>query len=386
MRIGIDVRCFAEGRHTGVEEYTRELLREIFQQDRENEYVLFFNSWSVPRADFSWIKEYPNVTLRVFRFPNKLLNFSLWYLRRPFLDRMLGRVDLFFLPNQNFVSISRRTKLVVTAHDLSFLLFPETFSFKQRLWHFFVNFRATAKRADRILAVSRSTADDIRTRYRLPAQKVRVVQSGLHPRFEASSRNALETLSVKERYRLPYRYILSFGTFEPRKNSLALLSAYETLQALGGKAAEAHLVLAGSPGWKTKRLMRRIESSPAREKIHVLGYVPEEDKLALYSLASAFVYPSLYEGFGFPPLEALACGVPVIASHSSSLPEIVGEAAILIDPYQPNEILQALQAVLGDASLASLLVRRGEEGRGRLSWRAAAKETRAVFRELAKKA
>lgn len=385
MRIGIDIRCLAEGRRTGVEEYTQGLLEALFAADRRNEYVLFFNSWSAPKADFSWAEKYPNVTVRVFRIPNKLLNFSLWYLRSPKLDRLLRGVDLFFMPNQNFVALSRAARLVVTAHDLSFELTPETFTWKQRLWHYLVNFRKLSRAADRVIAVSRSTARDLETLYGLPADRVAVVYSGRDLSCRQVDRNDLSLMAVKDRYRLPYRFILSFGTFEPRKNTEAVLAAFEALRGQGGPAADCHLVLAGSPGWSSQALEARIRRSPERDRIRVIGFVAQEDKAALYTLASVLVYPSFYEGFGFPPLEAMASGLPVITSHASSLPEITGDAALLIDPYQPNEILLAFQSVLGSRELSDALRARGLERAAKFSWSRAAGETLRVFQALEKR-
>ncbi|OGI22491.1 MAG: hypothetical protein A2808_03255 [Candidatus Moranbacteria bacterium RIFCSPHIGHO2_01_FULL_55_24] len=384
MRIGIDVRCLTEGRRTGVEEYTEKLLRELFSLDQENEYVLFLNSWHETAGDFAWLEAFPRVTLCRFRYPNKLLNLCLWYLGRPYLDRLLGGVDVFFVPNQNFVRVSPGVPLVVTAHDLSFELFPETFSWKQRLWHFLVNFRGLARRAARIIAVSQSTAGDLQEYYGVPEEKITVVLSGKDETCQPMDRNSLTLLDVQKRYRLPYRFILSFGTFEPRKNTLMLVEAFEELRRSGGEAAKYDLVLAGSPGWGSEGLYARIEASPFRENIRVLGFVPDEDKAALYNLASLFVYPSLYEGFGFPPLEAMASGVPVIASHASSIPEIVSDAALLVDPYQPNELLLALQAVLTDRELSERLKARGLARAARFSWKRSAEETLRVLTEAGK--
>ena len=154
MRIGIDIRCLAEGKRTGVEEYTLALLQELFLHDQENEYILFFNAWRKETPDFSWVKQFPRVTLRIFHYPNKLLNLSLWYFGFPKIDRLLGGTDVFFLPNLNFIAVSNDTRLVVTAHDLSFELYPELFSWKQRLWHFLVHFRQVIHRANKIIAVS----------------------------------------------------------------------------------------------------------------------------------------------------------------------------------------------------------------------------------------
>jgi glycosyltransferase involved in cell wall biosynthesis len=349
MRIGIDIRSLAAGRRTGVEEYTIGLLRELFRIGTEHTYVLFFNAWGKTEPDLSWTEGYPNVSVKRFRIPNKLLNLSLWYFKRPRLDRLLGGVEVFFMPNLNFTAVSRDVKLIVTAHDLSFEFFPEMFSWKQRLWHFAVNFRSLLRRADVIVVVSESTKDDLITCYSLSATNIHVIHSGVDGRFRPMDRNDLSLLSVKAKYGLPYKFILYLGTLEPRKNLIALLQAFEAFhREAASESKKYELVLAGRPGWKYDTFFQAIDRSSAREWIHQIGYVEDGDKPALYNLASVFVYPSFYEGFGLPPLEALASGVPVIASHSASLPEVIGEAGVLIDPYRPDEILQALRGILSD--------------------------------------
>lgn len=383
MHIGIDVRCLAEGKRTGVQEYTLALLKELFETDQENKYILFFNAWQKATPDFSWATVYPHVTLQVFHFPNKLLNLTLWYFGFPKLDLLVGGTDVFFLPNLNFSAVSKKTKLVVTAHDLSFELFPETFSWKQRLWHFFVHFRRLAVHADRILSVSQSTKENLIAKYHVSPEKITVIQSGIGEQFHLMDRNNPELLRIKQKYNLPYKFILYLGTFEPRKNILSLIQAYEALMKLENPTfSKYNLVLAGTRGWKCEDIFEAIEESSYTEKILLPGFIDDVDKVALYNLASVFVYPSLYEGFGFPPLEAMACGVPVIASHASSLPEAVGDGGIMIDPYQPNELLQSLQAVISDPSLAQSLEEKGLLHAKGFSWKKTAEETLALFRSV----
>lgn len=385
MRIGIDIRCLAEGKRTGVEEYTLGLLKELFLHDDDNEYILFFNAWRKTTPDFSWLSAYPRVTLRVFHFPNKLLNLALWYLRYPKLDRLIGGVDVFFLPNLNFASVSKECRLVVTAHDLSFELFPETFSWKQRLWHYLIDFRRLAREADRVIAVSHSTQADLVTEYGIPPERIVVIPSGVDARFHPMDRNHADLIRVKEEYHLPYRFILFLGTFEPRKNIRSLIEAYEALIASGGPdSAKYDLVLAGTPGWKCDDIMTALAESPVRDRIHLPGFIADEDKVALYNLATVFVYPSLYEGFGFPPLEAMASGVPVIVSHTSSLPAVVGKAGIMIDPYQPDELYRALRETLGHSGLLASLAREGRIQAERFTWRETADRTRELWATLAK--
>ena len=380
MRIGIDIRCLAEGKRTGVEEYTLALLKAVFERDQTNEYILFFNAWRSEEVDFSWVDMYPNVTLRVFHFPNKLFNLSLWYFGFPKLDRLVGGTDVFFLPNLNFAAVSQDTELVVTAHDVSFELFPEMFSWKQRIWHYLVNFRGLVRRADRVIAVSHSTKGDLMTEYRVPAEKIAVVHSGIEKRFRRLDRNDPELLRVKEKYHLPYRFILFLGTFEPRKNMSSLIHGYEALLRTGNDISKKHdLVLAGTRGWECQDVFVACESSLYRDRIRLPGFIADEDKVALYNLASVFVYPSFYEGFGFPPLEAMACGVPVVTSHSSALSEVVGKASIMIDPYQPEELYLALQSVLENQELSARMQKDGLAQATQFSWEKAAKETINVF-------
>jgi glycosyltransferase involved in cell wall biosynthesis len=385
MRIGIDIRCLAEGKRTGVEEYSIALLEGLFETNPENEYILFFNAWKKIVPDFSFATKYPNVTLKIFHFPNKLLNLSLWYLRFPKLDKLIGGTDIFFLPNLNFSAFSKETKLLVTAHDLSFEIFPETFSLKRRIWHFFINFRWLARTADKVIAVSESTKNDLIDYYGVPKEKITVIHSGIAKRFHVMSRNDTDLVRVQEKYHLPYKFILSLATFEPRKNILALIAAYDALMRLNHPTLNKYsLVIAGTQGWKYEEIFEAIAHSPFNDKIILSGFIADEDKAALYNLAGIFVYPSFYEGFGFPPLEAMACGVPVIVSHSSSLPEIVGDAGILIDPYQPDEIFQALKQILLDQSFADILRKKSEKRVGEFAWEKTVLETSNLFRSLKK--
>lgn len=385
MRIGIDIRCLLAGKRTGVEEYVTELLEHLFVRDRKNEYVLFWSGWTLPKCPNQWDVRFPNVRLAAFRVPNKLLNLSLWYFRWPFLDTLVGGTDIFFVPNLNFTAFSRKTKVVVTAHDLSFEYCPETFSLKRRLWHIFVRFRSLVNRADRVIAVSSSTRDDLIRFYRMLPNSIRVIRSGVSERFHPFDRNDPELRRVKEKYRLPYRFVLFLGTVEPRKNISALLRAWEGV-AREKDMAGVELVIAGSFGWKGESLRREwLALSPeARRRIRRIGFVEDADKPALYNLASVFVYPSLYEGFGFPPIEALLSGAPVIASTNSSFPEMIGSSALLIDALRPDDLRRALLEVLHDRRLSDRLIEGGKNIASHFRWDAAAKEALALFREVEK--
>lgn len=359
MRIGIDIRCLAEGKTSGVEEYTIRTLRDLFTHDNRNKYILFFNSFRGSRVNLKWLEEFPHVELRDFRFPNKLLNFALWFFRFPKIDRLIGGVDIFFSPNIVFLALTGECKKVLTIHDLSFERFPETFSAKRRLWHFFINARQMIRSFDHVLAVSQSTKDDLVGLYGIDSRKISVsmppLDFGNYQDFQISPD---KEAFIRERYGLKKKYILYLGTIEPRKNIEGLISAYEALRDEGGYEGY-QLVIAGAKGWKYRQIFQRLEQSRYRSDIHFTGFVKDKHKPLLYSLATVFVYPSFFEGFGFPPLEAMAAGTPTITSNCSSMPEVVGDAAILVDPYRPYEITLALKSLVGDAELRRMYQERG---------------------------
>ncbi|MDP1619741.1 MAG: glycosyltransferase family 1 protein [Candidatus Moranbacteria bacterium] len=373
MRIGIDVRCLTQGRNTGVEEYTFNLLTNLFRLDTRNEYVLFFNSFRSEAIDFSWLKEFPNVSLKRFAWPNKLLNFLFWYLDWPKIDKMIGGADVFFMPNIIFGSVSRKTKLILTIHDLSFARYPETFSWKRRLWHVFINPQKMCRRADRIIAVSDSSAQDVAKLFRVKQEKIRMIHSGLSDKFKVLDRNNGELVRVKEKYGLPYKFILFLGTIEPRKNITAIIAAYNQLQKDATdtnqeEIAKHRLVIAGSDGWLSGDIFAEIKASKYRDKIIVAKFISEEDKEFVINLASLFVYPSVFEGFGFPPLEAMACGVPVVTSNNSSLSEIIGNGGIMVDPHKPDELCRAMKEIITDNGLRDSLVGKGLARARNFNW------------------
>lgn len=375
MRIGIDVRCLSSGRRTGVEEYTQQLLENIFIRDRQNEYILFFNVYKNKNIDFSWIDSYPNVTLKRFHYPNIVLNMLLWYFRWPKLDRLLGGVDIFFMPNMNFVSVSPSVKLFVTAHDLSFERYPEFFSWKQRLWHTLVHFKSLCRRATAIFSVSESTARDIVYYYGIDEKKILPVLSGVSSKLKVMNRNDSALLAVQKKYSLPYNFILFLGTVELRKNIIALIRAYNALQMEHpDEMSKYALVIAGVPGWKSEDVFLEREKSPYKESVVLTHFVDDEDKGALYNLATIFVYPSKFEGFGLPPVEAMSCGVPVIASLNSSFPEVIGNAGILVDTEQPQDIASAMYTLLSDKVVHEMYSNLGLQRAKELNWQKTAQD------------
>ena len=385
-RICIDARCLSEGRVTGVEEYTKRLLLNLFALDQDNEYILFFSAWKKTAFDFSQFEGYPNVKIKKLKIPNKLLNFAFWYLNWPKINRLVGGADIVFFPNIIFGAVSAKTKMLVTIHDLSFERYPQYFCLKRRLWHLLVNSKKICQRADRLIAVSQSTKQDIVKLYGIEEKKIKLIHSAIAENFRIIDRNDPKLIAVKEKYKLPFKFILYLGTIEPRKNIGGLVRAYDYLQELAQKTgdlelAKYHLVIAGSDGWLGKKIFQEIDGAKFREKIILPGFIENEDKVFVYNLATLFVYPSFFEGFGFPPLEAMACGVPVITSRNSSLAEVCGKGAILIDPDKPKEIALAMKQILESKMLGEKLIKAGLENSQRFSWKKTASETLRLLNE-----
>ena len=382
-RIGIDIRCLSDGKRTGVEEYTINLLENLFELDSKNEYVLFLNSYRDSHFDARIFAQYKNVSVKRFRYPNKLLNFCFWYLRWPHVDKMLGGVDLFFMPNINFVALSQKTKLVLTVHDLSYEIFPETFSLKRRAWHHFINPRGLCERAEQIIAVSDSSRSDIISRYGISQQKVQRIYNGISDEMEQLDRNNPKLIEVKEKYHLPFNFIFYLGTIEPRKNIAAIVKAYDQLRSLNNPQLEKYkLVIAGGKGWKINSILNVMRKAKFTKDIIFTSCITNEDKAAVYTLASLFVYPSFFEGFGIPVLEAMRCAVPVITSNCSALPEVVDAGAVMIDPDKPDELYQAMKEVLLNREFHSQLSQLGLRQAVRFNWRTSGRETLAIFEKL----
>jgi len=389
LKIGVDVRCLVGGRRTGVEEYTLNLLKNLFELDTKNTYVLFLNSLRASKADLEWAKKYDNVSVKKFNYPNKFLNFFFWYLKWPKIDQMIGGMDVMFFPNIIFSSVSARVKTIVTIHDLSFERYPETFSWKRRLWHIFINPRKICQKATQIIAVSESTKNDLISVYGIESEKITVIYSGVSSDFEPVDRNDAGLVAAKERYKLPYKFILYFGTIEPRKNLLGIIRAYNELQNYALRKNDEsllkyHLIIAGQKGWLGLDIDSEIEKSIFRNKIMIINSIPDGDKKYIYNLATLFVYPSFFEGFGFPPLEAMRCGVPTIVSNNSSLPEVVGRGAIMIDPDKPDEIFRAMRDTLANFDLRQKLIVVGLIKTQEFQWRKTAQEFLEILKFLEK--
>jgi len=340
MRIGVDIRCLMDGGRTGVEEYTLSILQSMLAQNKTDTFVLFANSRKLMKLP---IFEAANVEWRTFSYPNKLFNTALKIFRWPKIDRLMKGVDVLFVPSVRLAPCSGGCPVVVTFHDLSFVRHPQYFSWKRRIWHWLMEPKKLAEQAKKNIAVSETTASDLRELYEISSEKIVVVRSGVPRDFQPADLAGEEARQVRARYKLPEKFILFLGTIEPRKNIDGLVAAYAKVRQAGD---EHKLVIAGIRGWVKKDFFRRVAETPFADSIIFTGFVRDEDKPALYSMADLFVYPSFYEGFGFPPLEALMCGTPVVTSYNSAIAEIAGEWSTLINPYDPNELAQVMLLAL----------------------------------------
>ncbi len=377
MKIGIDIRTLMDTHYSGVSEYTYHLLKEVLRLDTKNSYKLFYNSGRDVSARMPEFRS-GNVEVVCSRYPNKLFNNIMQrIIKLPKIDRWLG-VDLFFMPNIGYIALSPERQKIITIHDLSFLRYAEFFSAKRRMWHYIMNMSELLKKYDRIVAVSESTKNDIVELCGVEPDKISVIYSGIGSQFQAVADSDEKLEKTRQKYRLPAKFILFLGTLEPRKNVDGLIKAYDWL-CEKNKCEDYELVIAGAKGWKNKAIFNAKRTSKNKDKIHFIGYVDNPDKPYLYNLASLFVYPSFYEGFGFPPVEAMACGTPVVASSASSLGEAVGEAAVMVDPYNVAQIALAIEQALHSEELRSRLVGRGLAKAKTFSWEDTAKKYLELF-------
>jgi len=375
MRVAIDYTA-ALYQAAGIGRFVRCLVSALAEIDRDNEYLLVYAA--PPRKARLSIPGAPNFSSRRIPIPERALNI-LWHrLSLPFpVDLVTGPVDLFHSPDFVLPPVWRAST-VLTVHDLAFLLRPECADARLRDY-LEKTVPWSVARADFVLADSVNTQDDLICLLGVPPAKIEVVPGGVDPSF-APVRDPRILESVRQRISSGAPFILSVGMIEPRKNLVRLIEAFEKAKTRGHLPHK--LVLAGKRGWLSDGIYRRAASSPLAEDILFPGYVPDPELPALYSAADLFVFPSLYEGFGLPPLEAMACGTPVVTSTSASLPEVVGEAALVVDPEDSEELAEALTRPLEDWELRARMVASGLQQSRQFTWEASARKMLKVYQRL----
>ena len=378
MRIGIDYTS-AVRQHGGIGRYTRSLVRALIGLDEQNQYVLLV----ADRSNQASMEKWPD-NVRVRRIPcsDRWTTFLWQRVRLPLpVQLATGRLDLFHSPD--FVlPPAGSTPTLLTVHDLSFLRVPECFvpGFAQYLGQAVTR---SAARATHILADSHSTRVDLVELLKVDEARITVLYPGIEARFTPVHDPVL-LRRVRCTYGLPDRFVLNIGTLQPRKNLVLLIEAFgQVIKNAPPAAEDLNLVIAGTKGWKYEEILRAAAHSSVANRVHLLGFVRDADLPALYSLASVFAFPSLYEGFGLPVLEAMACGIPVVTGDNSSLPEVAGQAALLIDVKNRDAIADALLRLLSDRALRTKLEEAGLEQSRAFTWERAARQLTGVYRGAA---
>lgn len=308
----------------------------------------------------------------------KISKTYLWY---PYaflkLKRKYKGLDVIHNPSQvPTIFNSKDQRYVVTVYDLTPFITPkEHTTIRVSIYRTF--FPRTLKTADMIIVDSYSTKNDIVRYFKIPEEKLRVIHLGVDEDYKPLPEDNVE--KIKQKYNLNYPFILYVGTLEPRKNIPTLIKAFYKLKKSG---LPHKLVITGKKGWKYKDIFELIDKLELQKDVVFTGYVPKEDLPALYNAADLFIYPSLYEGFGLPPLEAMACGTPVITSNTSSLPEVVGNAGIMVDPYDVDGLAKVMYEVLTNEGLREELRKKGLERAKLFSWKKTAEETLKVYEEV----
>lgn len=385
VRIGIDYTS-AVHQGAGIGRLTRNVVQALARIDQQNEYVLLVQGRDLPHP-FPAPPGMEFTRNRASGIPNS--NFSevrtriserwwtrIWHrLRLPVVvERVVGPLRVFHSPDFALPPLRKSTRAIVTVHDLSFMRLPQCFE-PSLLQYLTASVPRAVRRADWVLADSDSTRHDLVELLDVPENRISVLYPGVEPRF-CPMTDTEELARVRHKYGLPARFILSVGTLQPRKNYATLVEAFSQITD-----ADLGLVIVGQRGWLYDDLL-----ALAREKglgrVHFPGFVEDSDLPAFYNLAEVFVLPSLYEGFGIPPLEAMACGTPVITADNSSFPEVVGDAGLLVDAPDVQALVSGLRRLLTDSALRQDMTAKGLRRAMRFTWQSAAENLLATYLQV----
>ena len=362
LHVGVNAQLLSLGesyRSAGINWYLQNLLHHLPQADASMTYTVFAGERRYAGV--------PGIELRFTRLPTHRPPVRIlweqaiqpWAMRR-------AAVDLIHAPAFVGPAVGR-CPFVVTVHDLSFLLYPQNFRARNRFYLKYLT-RLSVRQARRVIAVSESTKQDVIEHYHLPPDKIDVIYNGVDERFRPLPED--QVAGFRARRHLPERFLLFVGTLEPRKNVARLIEAYARLPQ-----GRPPLMLVGGRGWLYDEVFARIEALGVEDEVHFVGYVPAEELPWWYNAAHLFVYPSLYEGFGLPPLEAMACGTPVVTSKAASLLEVVGQAALTAEATDTEALAAAIDQLLSDEEMRSRMARAGRARAHGFSWARTARQT-----------
>lgn len=380
MKISLEGQAFSVNKKTGVGWYANNLIENIFKFDTLNEYNIvvfdFLNKSKINTSLEKHFKKNSNVTISICT----LMPFGV-YIR---FSKNFAFIPYEILLNTNpdishffsfFIPYNIKSRTIVTVYDMVYKLYPETMS-RTNYSILHKNLHRSCRDSDAILTISTNSKNEISEYMNVPESKIHIAHPAVNIEIYSPQKDCD---NIKGKYKIYGEYILYLGTLEPRKNIPSIIKAFS---GISGEYKDLKLVLAGGKGWMYEEIFRLIKDLKLDEKVVFTGYVSEEDKPALYSGAIAFVFPSLYEGFGIPPLEAMACGTPVIVSNTSSLPEVVGDAGILVNPYDVENLAYEMECVLNDTELRKTMSEKGLIQAGKFSWEDSAKKVLDIYKKL----
>lgn len=377
MRIGIDVTA-ALTQGGGIGRYTRELVQALVAVDTANHYRFFS---AKPPATLPVANPLPQADHVVYR-PAPLDErwlYRLWYrLRLPLpVQWVTGPLDLFHSPDFVLPPVNGRIPTLLTVHDLSFIHYPQTFP--ERLVSYLNQVVPwSIGRASHILADSEATRHDLITIWQVPEAKISVLYSGVHERFQPVT-DLGKITAVRQKYQLQdWPFVLSVGTLQPRKNYQMLIRAFQPL----AKRFPHHLIISGGKGWLYDEMLAEVQRQNLADRVHFIGFVDDADLPTLYSEASLFAFPSLYEGFGLPLLEAMGCGTAVLTSNTSSLPEVAGDAAKQLSPHDQAAWTENMKELLINPELRDDLVSAGLIQARHFSWQESARQMLKIYQRV----
>ena len=367
MRIAIDAHSVG-ARLGGNETYAINLIEALAEIDQDNQYTLYVTKQqALERFGDRW----PNFAVRLTRPHTPLVRIPLT------LSLELRRDPVDLLHVQYTAPPFAPCPIVTTIHDLAFEHLPETFN--RRSWmQLRLTVRSTARRAAQIITVSEYSRQDIIRTYGLSPEAITVTPEAASEDFRRVKDDD-ELRLMRETYGIERDYILSLSSIQPRKNLVRLIEAYSLLRQLHPEGKLPQLVLAGKRGWRDNEIMRAAQRDELGADIRFTGYVADEHLNALYSGAVCFAYPSYFEGFGLPILEAMKCGTPVVAGNRTSIPEVTGEAALLFDPFDVHSLVEALKQILNDSEYRATLSAKGLQRANEFSWQRTARLTLAAY-------